>query len=154
MPCLSSFISKLPEYRGKIGNVAYGTLNWVGVSGVLPAILSCCCQSWKHKTLAGFLSGQRELTVNQPRELRGFESLSRHRFSEARIKREVTLSQRICKANFPRDKVFLVAPIAQSAEHLHGKEKVKGSIPFRGSGRGVNRALCGGVAQLVRAHDS
>lgn len=26
-----------------------------------------------------------------------------------------------------------VAPIAQSAERLHGKEKVKGSIPFRGS---------------------
>ena len=25
------------------------------------------------------------------------------------------------------------APIAQSAERLHGKEKVKGSIPFRGS---------------------
>src|SRR5699024_4256999 len=25
------------------------------------------------------------------------------------------------------------APIAQSAERLHGKEKVKGSIPYRGS---------------------
>ena len=31
------------------------------------------------------------------------------------------------------DKLIRVAPIAQSAERLHGKEKVKGSIPFRGS---------------------
>ena len=30
-------------------------------------------------------------------------------------------------------KLVRVAPIAQSAERLHGKEKVKGSIPFRGS---------------------
>ena len=30
-------------------------------------------------------------------------------------------------------KVHRVALIAQSAEHLHGKEKVKGSIPFQGS---------------------
>ena len=29
--------------------------------------------------------------------------------------------------------VTALAPIAQSAERLHGKEKVKGSIPFRGS---------------------
>lgn len=28
--------------------------------------------------MAGFLSGQRELTVNQLRKLRGFESLTRH----------------------------------------------------------------------------
>lgn len=27
---------------------------------------------------AGFLSGQKDLTVNQTRELRGFESLTRH----------------------------------------------------------------------------
>ena len=51
------------------------------------------------------------------------------------------------------------APIAQSAERLHGKEKVKGSIPFRGSvvcqrSRTGWRTSCGGVAQLVRAHDS
>lgn len=31
-------------------------------------------------------------------------------------------------------KLSIVAPIAQSVEHLHGKEKVKGSSPFRGSG--------------------
>src|SRR5690606_22671240 len=57
------------------------------------------------------------------------------------------------------------APIAQSAERLHGKEKVKGSIPFRGSDRRPRRAsttmACrpwvddhGGVAQVVRAHGS
>ena len=36
------------------------------------------------------------------------------------------------------------APIAQSAERLHGKEKVKGSIPFRGSAgaRGGGSPLC------------
>lgn len=33
----------------------------------------------------------------------------------------------------PLGKLSNVAPIAQSAERLHGKEKVKGSIPFRGS---------------------
>src|SRR5690606_2735519 len=32
------------------------------------------------------------------------------------------------------------APIAQSAERLHGKEKVNGSIPFGGSGRSPIRA--------------
>ncbi|CAK7281782.1 hypothetical protein SGPA1_12575 [Streptomyces misionensis JCM 4497] len=33
-----------------------------------------------------------------------------------------------------------LAPIAQSAERLHGKEKVNGSIPFWGSGvRGSRR---------------
>ncbi len=95
-------------------------------------------------TLAGFLSGQRELTVNQPRKLRGFESLSRHGFSEKKIESEVPLADRICEADFGRVKVFLVAPIAQSAEHLHGKEKVKGSIPFRGSGRGKGRAAAAG----------
>ena len=54
------------------------------------------------------------------------------------------------------------APIAQSAERLHGKEKVKGSIPFRGSvvcsdparRRGSGLIDSGGVAQSVRAHDS
>ena len=51
------------------------------------------------------------------------------------------------------------APLAQSAERFHGKEKVNGSIPLGGS---VVAELCtkakwhpdGGVAQLVRAHDS
>ena len=46
------------------------------------------------------------------------------------------------------------APLAQSAERFHGKEKVNGSIPLGGSvdaGQSVDR---GGVAQLVRAHDS
>ena len=46
------------------------------------------------------------------------------------------------------------APLAQSVERFHGKEKVNGSIPLGGSvdaGQSVDR---GGVAQLVRAHDS
>ena len=47
----------------------------------------------------------------------------------------------------------VVAPIAQSAERFHGKEKVKGSIPFWGSSAGES-PYRGGVAQLVRAHDS
>ena len=59
-----------------------------------------------------------------------------------------------CESKTDLLKIPLVAPIAQSAERLHGKEKVKGSIPFRGSGRGFYRSRCGGVAQLVRAHDS
>ena len=55
------------------------------------------------------------------------------------------------------------APLAQSAERFHGKEKVNGSIPLGGSvdaGRasallgGKTRVSRGGVAQLVRAHDS
>jgi hypothetical protein len=32
-----------------------------------------------------------------------------------------------------------IAPIAQSAERLHGKEKVYGSIPYWGSWEGVVR---------------
>lgn len=48
------------------------------------------------------------------------------------------------------------APLAQSVERFHGKEKVNGSIPLGGSADaeqagGVQR---GGVAQLVRANDS
>ncbi len=38
-----------------------------------------------------------------------------------------------CESKTDLLKIPLVAPIAQSAERLHGKEKVKGSIPFRGS---------------------
>ena len=61
------------------------------------------------------------------------------------------------------------APLAQSAERFHGKEKVDGSIPSGGSVIYYDRrVMCdplavdghegdlhsGGVAQLVRAHDS
>ncbi len=52
------------------------------------------------------------------------------------------------------------APIAQSVERLHGKEKVYGSIPYWGSGPG-HRSLpiaasgsVGGVAQVGRASGS
>ena len=34
--------------------------------------------------------------------------------------------------------LFRLAPIAQSAERFHGKEKVQGSIPCRGSQFGVS----------------
>ena len=47
------------------------------------------------------------------------------------------------------------APLAQSAERFHGKEKVDGSIPSGGSLDQCNVLIAqGGVAQLVRAHDS
>jgi hypothetical protein len=51
------------------------------------------------------------------------------------------------------------APLAQSVERFHGKEKVNGSIPLGGSVvaellHGAERHPDGGVAQLVRAHDS
>jgi hypothetical protein len=56
------------------------------------------------------------------------------------------------------------APLAQSVERFHGKEKVNGSIPLGGSvvtgaseatgTPGRTGARHGGVAQLVRAHDS
>ena len=49
------------------------------------------------------------------------------------------------------------APLAQSVERFHGKEKVNGSIPLGGSvdaRRSAARGYRGGVAQLVRAHDS
>ena len=48
------------------------------------------------------------------------------------------------------------APLAQSAERFHGKEKVNGSIPLGGSvnaGWLAARAR-GDVAQSVRANDS
>ena len=48
------------------------------------------------------------------------------------------------------------APLAQSVERFHGKEKVNGSIPLGGS-RDVDNAggaRQGGVAQSVRANDS
>ena len=66
-----------------------------------------------------------------------------------------------------RGRCRLDAPIAQTVERLHGKEKVNGSIPFGGSvrSRSTDRASLGrgrwqtfgspgGVAQVVRAHDS
>src|SRR6476646_8673920 len=51
------------------------------------------------------------------------------------------------------------APLAQSVERFHGKEKVNGSIPLGSSVvaellQGAERHPDGGVAQLVRAHDS
>ena len=64
---------------------------------------------------------------------------------------------RSCASDDGPARVPLVAPIAQSAERLHGKEKVKGSIPFRGSRSGGHWPPLwsyGEVAQLVRAHDS
>src|SRR5699024_9242667 len=44
---------------------------------------------------------------------------------------------RLCKQSDACVELLLVAPIAQSAERFHGKEKVKGSIPFWGS-RGLH----------------
>jgi hypothetical protein len=53
------------------------------------------------------------------------------------------------------------APLAQSVERFHGKEKVNGSIPLGGSAdasrqaaQNEGNAARGGVAQLVRANDS
>ena len=46
---------------------------------------------------------------------------------------EVLLRTADCASDPGSIRLFRVAPIAQSAERLHGKEKVKGSIPFRGS---------------------
>ena len=46
---------------------------------------------------------------------------------------ENPLRVRDCRKVRCSTRVSPVAPIAQSAERLHGKEKVKGSIPFRGS---------------------
>src|SRR5690606_31543627 len=66
----------------------------------------------------------------------------------------------ISRAGARPGRLVRAAPIAQSAEHLHGKERVKGSIPVRGSGLTVRRRTIdvragrGGVAQSVRAHDS
>ena len=48
---------------------------------------------------------------------------------------------------FPEVRVYprlSLAPIAQSAERLHGKEKVYGSIPYWGSGVGVSPGPGGG----------
>ncbi len=44
------------------------------------------------------------------------------------------------------------ALLAQLVEHFHGKEEVSGSNPEEGSVD--DNKLDGGVAQLVRAHDS
>ncbi len=44
-----------------------------------------------------------------------------------------------------------LALLAQLAEHFHGKEEVSGSSPEEGS---KTQKSYGGVAQLVRAHDS
>ena len=77
--------------------------------------------------------------------LRGFESLTRHydhrvlgpggqnRSSRGTPRSERGHGRRSCGSDSRPPRVPLVAPIAQSAERLHGKEKVKGSIPFRGS---------------------
>ncbi len=48
------------------------------------------------------------------------------------------------------------APLAQSVERFHGKEKVNGSIPLGGSMDAENAggARPGDVAQSVRANDS
>ncbi len=53
------------------------------------------------------------------------------------------------------------APLAQSVERFHGKEKVNGSIPLGGSATPSRQAartktvqFRGGVAQSVRANDS
>jgi hypothetical protein len=48
------------------------------------------------------------------------------------------------------------APLAQSVERFHGKEKVNGSIPLGGSADAEQAGgpYRGGVAQLVRANDS
>ena len=45
-----------------------------------------------------------------------------------------------------------LALLAQLAEHFHGKEEVSGSNPEEGSAD--DKKSDGGVAQLVRAHDS
>ena len=72
--------------------------------------------------------------------LRGFESLTRHAdhsliaphpCGEGRSERSHGGPN--CQSSSDLPRIRLVAPIAQSAERLHGKEKVKGSIPFRGS---------------------
>ena len=48
-----------------------------------------------------------------------------------------------------------LAPLAQSVERFHGKEKVNGSIPLGGSMDAERGARAhGGVAQSVRANDS
>ena len=47
------------------------------------------------------------------------------------------------------------APLAQSAERFHGKEKVDSSILSGGSSHfAMTASDSGGVAQMVRAHDS
>jgi hypothetical protein len=46
------------------------------------------------------------------------------------------------------------APLAQSVERFHGKEKVNGSIPLGGSVTPERLATQGDVAQSVRANDS
>ena len=95
--------------------------------------------------------------------LRGFESLTRHGDHLDRTsppgedRSERSHGGTNCQSDSDLPRIRLVAPIAQSAERLHGKEKVKGSIPFRGSHSGGQwPPLCsyGEVAQLVRAHDS
>ena len=71
--------------------------------------------------------------------LRGFESLTRHGDHLDRTsppgedRSERSHGGTNCQSDSDLPRIRLVAPIAQSAERLHGKEKVKGSIPFRGS---------------------
>ena len=78
--------------------------------------------------------------------LRGFESLTRHAdhslitpHPRGENRSERSHGGPNCQRGSDLLRIPLVAPIAQSAERLHGKEKVKGSIPFRGSGRGFFR---------------
>ena len=46
------------------------------------------------------------------------------------------------------------APLAQSVERFHGKEKVTGSIPVGGSKVFYRSHIPGGIAQLGRASGS
>ena len=48
----------------------------------------------------------------------------------------------------------LFAPLAQSVERFHGKEKVTGSIPVGGSKVFYRSHIPGGIAQLGRASGS
>ena len=51
--------------------------------------------------------------------------------------------------------VIRPAPLAQSVERFHGKEKVTGPIPVGGSQeKKLNKQDLGGVAQLGRASGS
>src|SRR5699024_7051251 len=83
---------------------------------------------------ADYPSGQRELTVNQlalPTGVR-IPHLPRRRVHVIRS----TGDAPELPPGKEVGKVHRVALIAQSAERLHGKEKVKGSLPFHGSDGG------------------
>ena len=104
---------------------------------------------------AGCPSGQRERTVNPSRKLHRFESYTCHStrrrpragstgprsFGAARqLHRRFGVHQRRCVISlrlFVRCQIGSTwkanAPLAQSVERFHGKEKVDGSIPSGGS---------------------